>query len=703
MENKNSTKNSTNLEQLKTYEDIEEKYNEIANKLLDIAKESGQAIEGNVYSHHLRYEVYPPGRSRRINLFHTSKSSKRILEIGFNAGHSCLVFLLSNSHSVIYSLDTFSHKYSNPCFDYLDSLFPGRLIKVPGFSSFTVRDLPRSQGTDGLDFDFSNPNNSINLFHIDGAHDLESVKKDFKNCYRLATQGSIIILDDTNMDHIQNVWYSYLWTGQVKTLEMKELVEPEECRHAIGTVNKIKIALCNLSIGEEYQKTVERGIYTIKRYCETRGYLFCYRTEMIDPSRHVYWDKILMIQKTMKENPEYDYVIWIDSDILILNENIRFEEIIQEYMGDKEMMLARDNGILCNTGVWVCKNTHYNYEILTMIYNQRQFENTRTPEQDAFSHLWTSNVNGLWDKALVLPNYFQHVFNSALYNMEENSLLVHLLGIHDLPLLKRVMDDFYPFQLPSESLESFYKRLLGMRSVRKVNIPNKRIAMCCLTIGKEYGKKMEYGRRTRVDYCNRHGYDYIEDSTMYDPDRPIAWSKILLAKKYVCDPRYDFVWIYDSDTIILNEEIRIEQIILDHLEPGKSILSSRDISSKINTGSVFYKNDRWCISFLDEVYKMTDYINDKYWEQEPWNILYESDALNAKSHITVLPVNLQHVAGNCVVGLIKKGIFASHLFGERNADTVQRMMRDFYPHRREDESEEGYKYRLTWINNFNKE
>ena len=93
---------------MSTYDDIEEQYNIHANNLVEIAKKTtNESIEGNMYTHHMNFELYLPGLKRRQNLYIASLGHKYLLEIGFNAGHSSLVMLLSNPDSVISAFDIF--------------------------------------------------------------------------------------------------------------------------------------------------------------------------------------------------------------------------------------------------------------------------------------------------------------------------------------------------------------------------------------------------------------------------------------------------------------------------------------------------------------------------------------------------------------------------------------------------------------------
>ena len=213
---------------MSTYESIEDEYNIHANKLVQIAKETSEGtIEGNVFTHHLSFDLYFPGLKRRKNIYTASLGHKFILEIGFNAGHSCLVMLLSNPESVVYAFDICEHLYVKPCLEYLHSVFgTHRIILYEGNSLdiIPITILP----------------NKPTLFHIDGSHLYEFAAKDLENCYNIAEDGDVFILDDTNIIYLEHLWSSYINANKLVQFKDERLIgfENTDCRHQIGIVRK---------------------------------------------------------------------------------------------------------------------------------------------------------------------------------------------------------------------------------------------------------------------------------------------------------------------------------------------------------------------------------------------------------------------------------------------------------------------------------
>ena len=60
-------------------------------------------------------------------------------------------------------------------------------------------------------------------------------------------------------------------------------------------------------------------------------------------------------------------------------------------------------------------------------------------------------------------------------------------------------------------------------------------------------------------YCQLHGYECYLASASFDPDRPIAWTKVLLAAALL--PRVDWVLWRDCDTFFAAPEVTVESLI----------------------------------------------------------------------------------------------------------------------------------------------
>ena len=193
-------------------------------KLYTICKEIGEKVEGNCFTAHLNIDntinelIY-----KQLNHFSLGMNATNIMEIGFNAGHSSLLYLLANPNSKLTIFDICQHKYTLPCFKYLQSVFPDRLQIFPGDSTKTVPE-----------FYTNNSNSKFDLIHIDGAHFGDIPNKDFYNSLKLASD--IIIWDDTQIKTLNDLLNGYIKKGLVSEIFMyKTLVY----QHRICRLNQL--------------------------------------------------------------------------------------------------------------------------------------------------------------------------------------------------------------------------------------------------------------------------------------------------------------------------------------------------------------------------------------------------------------------------------------------------------------------------------
>jgi precorrin-6B methylase 2 len=160
--------------------------------LHEIVDASGEAIEGNLFTLHQQHplpeqpEPSLRGKRRNFALYVTGGAS--LLEIGFNAGHSCLLALSVNPTLRYVGVDLGEHAYTEPCFRYLHSVFPGRVELVTGDS----REVLPLAG-------------QFDRFHMDGGHGLEIAASDLRAVISMACPDATILVDDINQHHISAI------------------------------------------------------------------------------------------------------------------------------------------------------------------------------------------------------------------------------------------------------------------------------------------------------------------------------------------------------------------------------------------------------------------------------------------------------------------------------------------------------------------
>lgn len=196
-------------------------------KLLPIIRSLNVKLEGNIYSSHRTFNENPEMKDKQSNIYHMLKDvkPKTILEIGFNAGFSCLLMKMIVPDAHITCIDLNEHKYVMPCFNKLSTDF-NNLSIIPG-SSYDVG-LPKLI-TENKKFDF---------IHIDGDHTLEGARKDIELCLKLCHNKTIILFDDTNLEYLDRLCSSYVTKGILKDYLFEEYLNNKKYKHRFFKVNK---------------------------------------------------------------------------------------------------------------------------------------------------------------------------------------------------------------------------------------------------------------------------------------------------------------------------------------------------------------------------------------------------------------------------------------------------------------------------------
>ena len=177
-------------------------------------------------------------------------------------------------------------------------------------------------------------------------------------------------------------------------------------------------------------------------------------------------------------------------------------------------------------------------------------------------------------------------------------------------------------------------------------------------------------------YCDLHGYTYIFQTEYINKlDLPIYWKKIQLVRDHL--PYYDYVMWLDSDTIICNNSIPLENVI----DLNKSIFIGKDFNRFFGifmpycAGVFIIKNNYIGKKFLDEC--IDTYINNSECKVDNTYTLngrwagecYEQGVMNKllklsyyKKHLYELPlyvvINSKFISTDTII---------LHKFGDKNS------------------------------------
>jgi hypothetical protein len=166
--------------------------------IADIVKTIGEPIEGNFicnqYDDPTNFQLERnEHKIKNIQFFAYAKS--RICEIGINACHSLLLMLDINPTAEYILFDINHHKYTEPCLDYVRSLYPNtKIITIFGDSKKTLLESLCSN---------SSYLSSVDFCHIDGGHSIQEVISDYAFIRLFMKRHGKILFDDYNLPWIK--------------------------------------------------------------------------------------------------------------------------------------------------------------------------------------------------------------------------------------------------------------------------------------------------------------------------------------------------------------------------------------------------------------------------------------------------------------------------------------------------------------------
>ena len=200
----NSTANA-----LKEYKKQEQNIHEDIHEISKIVERCGEQLEGNSFYHgnsNLTSWFFVYKRINFLNIILDNKV-KKMIEIGFNAGHSAAVFLsvLPKDGSILF-FDLNDHTYANPCYAYMKNKYPQVKDFMAGDSKITLPTYINNHSEELGTYD---------CIHVDGGHQEDVVLSDIFYSDKLLKVGGIMILDDTQLKPIENQISNLLESGYV--------------------------------------------------------------------------------------------------------------------------------------------------------------------------------------------------------------------------------------------------------------------------------------------------------------------------------------------------------------------------------------------------------------------------------------------------------------------------------------------------------
>jgi predicted O-methyltransferase YrrM len=176
-----------------------------------IIRNSNSFFEGNCFYHNGTLNLDPELLPKQLNLFWiASQAPTRICEIGFNAGHSCMLFLLGKPSSCVNFtiFDIGYHPYTLPALHYVANNFKD--VQFEYVQGDSTVEMPKwiEGHTDLI--------GQYDMIHVDGGHTEYCISNDMKNADKLLKLNGYMILDDVFYLHINAETNKYISSGNYK-------------------------------------------------------------------------------------------------------------------------------------------------------------------------------------------------------------------------------------------------------------------------------------------------------------------------------------------------------------------------------------------------------------------------------------------------------------------------------------------------------
>ena len=197
------------------YENKSVEKQKILDDLKTIIIDSKGSLEGNSFYHHASLNLFQDLYAKQLNLFWCGKqASTKMCEIGFNAGHSTMLLLLGRDKTPLdfTVFDIGHHSYTAPCLNHIKSQFSHINFEyIEGDSTVTMpKWIEANQSQLGV----------YDVVHVDGGHSDQCISNDMKNADLLVKKGGIVIIDDTNLHHINKYVYLYVSSGKYREMNV---------------------------------------------------------------------------------------------------------------------------------------------------------------------------------------------------------------------------------------------------------------------------------------------------------------------------------------------------------------------------------------------------------------------------------------------------------------------------------------------------
>lgn len=295
----------------------------VLDRLNSIVRDSGAPLEGNLcYLHHQANissdsPLVAEKEPLRANFLQLVRRSSRLLEIGFNAGHSAALALMENPGLRYIGVDIGINPYSRACANALSEIFGSAFSVTFGDSRVVLAGR--------LIDDACLPD----LIHVDGGHDFATARLDLLSVAAFCRSDTLVLVDDCQGPQVSEAVMTVVANGPFEIVDDPIIAPiPEQTLLRLKRSNRpnasserraILVAMTDSSSQAEFDVTGP----SIRRYAERVGAdLVIHKAEGI--GRDALFPKLTALDLVI----EYDRVLVIDTDVHIVDHAPNLFELI---------------------------------------------------------------------------------------------------------------------------------------------------------------------------------------------------------------------------------------------------------------------------------------------------------------------------------------------------------------------------------------
>lgn len=191
---------------------------------------------------------------------------------------------------------------------------------------------------------------------------------------------------------------------------------------------KPRIGFCTVTIGSEYAESVRLGLISKQEYCQRWDYVFINQTNLLEPNRPIPWSKIKLLLDLI---PKFDYLVWMDADILITNPNIMIEQLLLLLSPEQFLLLAHDLHCL-NSGVMLIECSNKAIEFFQQVNRQYQFDHHPWWEQRSIIDLYLQFKNQINLIPYEMSGIINPMYVDPNKKMDLNNWCIHFAGVRNI-------------------------------------------------------------------------------------------------------------------------------------------------------------------------------------------------------------------------------------------------------------------------------